>query len=57
MNSSDGNQLTAECTAGYVAFLTTGDVSKDPATGGLKFAPPAKDWKPWSPVMAAVGEY
>jgi hypothetical protein len=33
-----------------------GDAAKDPRTGGITFAPPAKGWKPWAPVMAAVGD-
>jgi len=33
-----------------------GDALKDPKTGGIVFGPAAKEWKPWAPVMAAVGD-
>lgn len=29
---------------------------KDPKTGGFVFEAAAKEWKPWAPVMAAVGD-
>ena len=34
----------------------TGDAFKDPRTGGLSFEPASKDFKPWGPVQAAVGD-
>lgn len=34
----------------------TGDARKDTRTGKLAFEQPPRDWKPWQPVMAAVGD-
>lgn len=35
--------------------LPSGDARKD-SSGGIIFEPPSKDWKPWAPVQAAVGD-
>ncbi|KAF6250944.1 hypothetical protein COO60DRAFT_1298685 [Scenedesmus sp. NREL 46B-D3] len=39
-----------------VSFTFAGDASKDPRTGQLSFEPPPREFKPWAPVMAAVGD-
>eukprot|EP00882_Tetradesmus_deserticola_P001300 GHRQ01001405.1.p1 GENE.GHRQ01001405.1~~GHRQ01001405.1.p1 ORF type:complete len:396 (+),score=134.85 GHRQ01001405.1:46-1233(+) len=39
-----------------VAFTFAGDASKNPRTGQLSFEAPPRGFKPWAPVMAAVGD-
>lgn len=38
-----------------ISFTFAGDARKD-SSGGITFEPPSKDWKPWAPVQAAVGD-
>uniref|UniRef100_A0A383VMM9 Peptidase A2 domain-containing protein n=1 Tax=Tetradesmus obliquus TaxID=3088 RepID=A0A383VMM9_TETOB len=39
-----------------VSFSFAGNPLKDPRTGQLSFEPPPRGFKPWAPVMAAVGD-
>lgn len=39
-----------------VSRALAGDAMKDPRTGQVTFESPPRDWKPWQPVLAAVGD-
>jgi hypothetical protein len=43
-------------TAYHTPIRTAGDAIKDPSTGQLTFEQPPRNFKPWAPVMAAVGD-